>query len=52
MLFHLLTEPVRAIDKISALPYARGVNYYLPFHLCFVFAACWFVNLLAASFGG
>lgn len=50
MLIDFLTMPLRAIDKIAAMRYARVVNYYLPVHMGFVGAACWFVGLLAASF--
>ena len=50
MLIDFLTTPLRAIDRIAALPYARALNYYLPFHLGFVGVACWFIGLLAASF--
>ncbi len=50
MLIDFLTMPLRAIDKFAAMRYARAVNYYLPFHMGFVGAACWFIGLLAASF--
>jgi len=50
MLFHLLTTPLRAINEIAAWPFARVLNFYLPFHIGFVVAACWFVDLLAVSF--
>jgi hypothetical protein len=44
--------PLRSIDRVAALPFARVLNYYLPFHIGFVGAGCWLVFAVAATLGG